>query len=184
MVSAATLIMVSYEDNPVTTESRFRPFVEKGRYVECNRPVDLEEFVSKISNIKPLAVKSLITKTGGNLGRLLNELEKLECFNVVITESMVCEYVTPSCAEQDFIDSLLFGNKKQAFEVSILLTREDVPKIIGGLIYRLYQLASLLPYKGRRTDFKTLSERTSVPVFLLCTFLKLCQTITIEKVVR
>lgn len=160
------LIMVSCEDRPTTTEARFRPFVEGGKYIECKAPTDLVPFI-KSWGVEPEACELFLDRVGEDLFYLVNELDKLSVLagGKAINLKMVDKFVFQRGS--DFVEALMNVDKRKALQSEVT----EPFRVLGLLEYRLRQLYLLLPYKNKRTPFLELSKMTRVPIFLLKPFL-------------
>jgi len=73
------LVLVTNEEKPDTNLARFRPFVDKGRFVECKAVTQeaLEKYCCDDYNLSVDNARLLISLCGFSFRKLNNELEKL-----------------------------------------------------------------------------------------------------------
>jgi DNA polymerase III delta subunit len=162
------LICVGNDIKPDTKLPHFRPFVERGRYIEC-RPLAEDKLLAYVMRDKLFtqdAAEMLLQRTGGSTAKILNEMKKLIYLPPPVTPDMVIEYVEVSESER-FIDALFANDKMAAMKIANTLDAEQLPFIIGSLEYALSNLILLILVRDKQLTAVDISERTGIPMFLI-----------------
>lgn len=168
-----TLICVGNDVRPDTKEQRFRPFVEKGRFVECKPLTEeqLQEHIMLAGNYTREAAQLLIERTGGSTALVLNEMRKLAYLPGPVDMDTVRAYVTVSESER-FVDALFDNDKTLAMKIAASMEAEDFGFIVGSLEYALSNLVLLVFVRDKQLDLRDLAERTGIPIFLVGKYLR------------
>lgn len=118
VLSNIVLVVVSNEEKPETSSELYRPFVEKGRFVECKTMSveNLKRYCVEDYNCTEDAAELLLEKVSYNFVALNNELEKLSCLDVQITRDLVDKLVLFS-ADNLLLRYLLNNQPVQAAKV-------------------------------------------------------------------
>jgi DNA polymerase III delta subunit len=163
-----TLLCVGNEVKPDTKQAYFRPFVEKGRFIEC-KPLNDEQmldYIVRSGKFTKLAAETLVRRTGGSMFRILNEMKKLEYLPPPVTPEVVEEYVLVSESDQ-LVDALFANDKKAAMHIAESLDQKELGFILGSLEYALSNLVLLVSVRDRQASAVDISERTGIPMFLM-----------------
>lgn len=177
------LFMVSYEDKPDTTETRFKYFISAGRYVECKQIKDLAEFISETESIRGTAAVYLVHVCGGDFRKCVHALNKLRALDVEITAELVRKYISRNLSEQ-FVEHLYNNNKKDAFECISYVKRDEYRKVLGFIEYKLKQLFVYVPLKRKRLRPEEISERIGIPRFYVDGLAKQAEAVDNKKLSR
>jgi len=133
------LVVYTAEDNPETSQDLYRPFVEKGRFVECKAmSVDnMKKYAMEDYRLTALAADLILELVSYNFNRLNNELEKLSCLDLLqIDENIVRELVVFS-ADDTFISHLLKHNNTQANLVVSAVPPDSINSVLTTLAKKL-----------------------------------------------
>jgi DNA polymerase III delta subunit len=172
-MKTTNLICVGNDVRPDTKEQRFRPFVEKGRFVEC-KPLSEEQLLEHIvltGKYTQPAAQLLIERTAGSTARVFNEMNKLSYLPGAIDVEAVQEYVEQSESER-FVEALFNGDKRLAMKIaSSAEGDEDFGRIFGALEYTLSQLVLLVFVRDKQLELRDIAERTDIPIFLVGKYL-------------
>lgn len=133
------LTVITNEENPDTASSRFRPFVEKGRYVECKQLTEdgLKKYCMTDYCLTEEAADELIELCSSNFTKINNELEKLSLLGLnPVTPDTVRKFVVFS-AEDLLVNHLLRRNMELAFRTLHVLKESDCPRVLSILASKL-----------------------------------------------
>jgi DNA polymerase III delta subunit len=113
------LLVVTDERNPKTTESRYRPFVEKGQFVECSsmeRPERMFDYVSVLlTDMEEGAVQYLVDRYEEDFPSLRNLVQQLLLFPK--PTGRLVRTLTEYGGAVTFASALISGGKKEAVRV-------------------------------------------------------------------
>ena len=163
-----TFICVGNDTKPETRQSRFRPFIEKGRFIECKSLSEeqLVDYVLSRGRCTKEASIALVKRTAGSSARILNELRKFEYLPIPITAETVNTYVEISESEQ-LVNALFENNKPLAMQIVGYLDEDTFRFIVGSLEYALTNMLILSTVQDKNASLRDIAERTSIPIFLL-----------------
>ena len=176
------LIVVSGESNPETKKDRFRPFVEKGRFVRCGLLSSIDEYVRSSIDITTEGMLYLKECVGSNLQKLSNDLDKLKivCGNRLVTKRDI-ESCVISAPDLHFVERLFLGDKYGAFLSLLNVQSGDVARILGFIEYRMRQVCTLYFVKGKKLSYKEYAEILHLPVVFVKEFIKANENIDLVK---
>lgn len=163
-----TLLCVGDEVKPDTNQEYLRPFIQKGRYVEC-KPLDeaqLKQFVMARGDITSDGARVLIELLAGDVFRILNELRKLEFLGVGTVTAELVEKVVEPRAQDVLVDALFTGQRERALQCARQFDVTDYPLLIGTLEYHLGNMI-MIAGQGRYLKPQELASRTGIPIFLI-----------------
>jgi len=175
------VIVVSYEAKPVTTEARFRLFIDKGRLVICSKVKEPVKFLMEEENIERRAAERLSARTGGSYCEMNFALQKLRSFDRLITAQMVERYVEEA-GQQRFVDSLFSGDGEGAYKSISEVDVEDYGKIFGLIEHKLRQLLVYVPIMWQKLSRQQIASRVGLPVFLVPVFVRHASNVNMIKV--
>jgi DNA polymerase III delta subunit len=133
------LVVVTNEEKPETAEARFRPFVEKGRFVECKQlSIDgLKRYCEDDYQCLPDAADRLLELCSYNFRKVNNELEKLRLLKLSpITPADVEKYVVFS-ADDLLVRYLLNRQSELAAKVAHVIPTSGCQSVMTYLTKKL-----------------------------------------------
>jgi DNA polymerase III delta subunit len=163
-----TLICVGNDIRPNTKDQRFRPFIEKGRFVEC-KPLSEEQLCTHIvrtGRFTKEAAQLLIDRVGGSTSRVFNEMRKLEYLPGAIDVATVKAYVTATESER-FVEALFESDKPLAMKIAASVDADEFNYLVGSLEYTLTHMVQLVFVRDKHLEMREMAERTGIPIFLL-----------------
>lgn len=143
------LVIYTREVNPDTALPLFRPFVDKGRFVECKQlSVDnMKKYAMTSYGCTEQAALVLMELVSYNFRLLNNELEKLACLSDVIDEDLVKELVVFS-ADDMLVNYLLRRMKDNSVRVVSAVPQAAIIPVLSHLTRKLAFLYMLIQADG------------------------------------
>ena len=140
------LIVVTNEDKPDTKLSRFRPFVEKGRFVECKslNLDSLKRYCQEDYHLTPEAADLILERVSYDFRKLNNELEKLACLNLTVISKQTVDDLVVFSASDLLLTHLLHNQSSRASMVTAVVDYRDTNYILGTLCRKLVFLCRML----------------------------------------
>jgi DNA polymerase III delta subunit len=181
-----SLICVGNEVFPQTKEDRYRPFIEKrdsGKFIEC-KELSLEqtlELIAMKGSFTHDARNALYVACGGNLSKILNEIEKLNYLGKTITKELVDEFVNVSIND-NFVNKLF--ERTYTLDMVSLIQEKDIPLIIAGIEYYLLNMLLIIKYRSNDRGFKDIASISGVPLFLVNKLFFLCKGVSEATILR
>ena len=166
------LIVHADEKNPDTAQPRYRPFVEKGRFVECKAmSVDgMRKYAMEDYKLTQPAADLLAELVSFNFLKFNNELEKIHCLNLEsVDENIVRELVVFS-AEDIFVKYMLSRNLNGAKMVVSAVNSSTVGSVLTHLAKKLSFLYLLFINDKPGTDAHRLAAVLGVQPWQLLEF--------------
>lgn len=177
-----SLICVGNEVKPQTKESKYRPFIEKGRFVEC-RSLNQDQILEMIShrgNFSSGAINALYEVCSGEVSKILNEINKFNYLDGEITKNLVLSHVVNE--DSNFIHALF--EKGNTLQVAKSINDKNLPLIIGTIEYNLTSMLLIIRHRNKQLNFRELAEITNIPVFLVGKFFHWSKGITQETIFK
>lgn len=181
-----SLICVGDEILPQTNEARYRPFIEKrdsGKFIEC-KELSLEqtlELIDMKGSFTHDARNALYVACGGNLAKILNEIEKLNYLGKKITKELVDAFINVSIND-NFVNKLF--ERTYTLDMVSLIQEKDIPLIIAGIEYYLLNMLLIIKYRSNDRGFKDMAKISGVPLFLVNKLFFLCKGVSEETILR
>jgi DNA polymerase III delta subunit len=130
------LLIVTDERNPKTTEPQYRPFVEKGQYVECgkmDRPERMFDYVAHyLPPLEEGSVQYLVDRYEEDFPSLRNIVQQLRLFPAVT--GRLVKTLTEVGGAVTFATVLISGGKKEAVRSLPRVPRtEDLVSVLRSL---------------------------------------------------
>jgi DNA polymerase III delta subunit len=133
------LVCFTREQNPDTADPFYRPFVEKGRFVECKTmSVDnMKKYAMDDYNCTEEAANVLAEMVSYSFLKFNNELEKLSCLDLPRIEATHIRDLVVFSAEDLFMNYMLVRNNPQALKVVSAVHESTVAQIMTNLVKKL-----------------------------------------------
>ena len=133
------LVLHTNEVNPVTSLPFYRPYVEKGRFIEC-KTMTVENMVKYATdgyNLTESAANLLAEMVSYNFLKFNNELEKLSCLDLQIVDDSVIKELVVFSADDVFVTYMLNRNKKNAALVASSVNPATINSVLTFISRRL-----------------------------------------------
>lgn len=137
-LTQTVLILHTEEINPDTALPQYRPFVDKGRFVECKAFTveNMKKYAMQSYPCTEAAADLLIELVSYNFRLLNNELEKLVTFETQIDEALVRDVVVFS-ADDMFLNYMLRRSREQAIKVVSAVPADSIRQVLNTLARKL-----------------------------------------------
>jgi DNA polymerase III delta subunit len=177
-----SLICVGNETKPQTKEDKYRPFIEKGRFVDCKalKQEQILEMISHTGKFSSGAATALYESCSGDLGKIINEINKFNYLDGEITKNIVLSHVV---SEHTDIIYALF-EKGERLQVAKSINEKNIALLIGTIEYNLNGMLSIIRHRNKQLNFRDLAEITNIPIFLVGKFFYWSKAVTQETVFK
>lgn len=176
------LVVVTNEDKPDTKQSRYRPFVEKGRFVECKslNMDSLKRYCQEDYHLTPEATDLILERVSYDFRKLNNELEKLACLGLDVIPKQLVEDLVVFSASDLLLTHLLHNQPSRASMVTAVVDYRDTNYILGTLCRKLVFLCRMLSNDAPGMSAHRLAAKLGVKPWQLVEYFPLKRSWTSE----
>ena len=166
------LLFVSNEPDTDTKSEHMQALVKKGRYVRCGPfslerervPDALQVLRMHHSGLEAPEAYYLFQRVRGDMEAALGALEKASYFRGVVSRQVIDAFAQQMPSER-FVESLIAGRKREAFEAARAVPDEELSRTVGLLDSRLDALTRVGTALRRDPDasIRKLCSTTGLP---------------------
>ena len=138
-IMQTVLILHSDEVNPQTSLPIYRPFVEKGRFIECKQMTveNMVKYAMEGYNLTESAANLLAEMVSFNFLKFNNELEKLSCLDLQQIDERIVKELVVFSADDVFVNYMLNRNIKMAQMVASAVDAKQRNSVLTLIAKRL-----------------------------------------------